>query len=283
MELTEIAKSFKIRASAAHSIMAGSIGLSEKQELRIKELSDRDKGTGKPLTANMKLELSGLQNLAKNPELPQGAKTYCKEWLKKKLYGRRADIKSKYIDKGNLCEEDGFTVMSLQLNLGMVYKNTERKSNNYAEGECDLNLNDIVYDNKCSWSLDTFPMFEIECPDPKYQTQLDVYAWLWKSNEMVLCYTLVNATYEMVQDAVRWETSPDKIYKKIEQMVFTKHEFNEMCAEFCPLATRDTFIEIPEEKRIKPFYFKPDTALIEELKKRVIMCRAYINSLITNN
>ena len=282
MELTEIAASFKIRASGAHEIMAGNIGLTEKQEIRIKELSERDSGSGKPLTVNMKMELAALQNLAKNPELPQGAKTYCKNWLKEKLYGRRTEIKSKYINKGNVCEEDGFTVMALQLNLGMVYKNTERKSNDYAEGECDLSLSRVVYDNKCSWSLDTFPMFETECPDPKYQSQLDVYAWLWLSTEMVLCYTLVNATYEMVQDAVKWETEPDRIYKRIEEMIFTKKEFDELCLEFCPLATRDTFIEIPEEKRIKPFYFKPDPVFIEDLKKRVVMCRTYINSLINN-
>jgi len=85
---------FKIRASAAHEIMAGTIGLTENQEKILSEYTDRENGIGKPLTDKMKSELLDLKNKKNNPELPQGAKTYCKKWLKNRLFGRREDINS---------------------------------------------------------------------------------------------------------------------------------------------------------------------------------------------
>jgi len=162
----------------------------------------------------------------------------------------------------------------------MVKKNTERRSNEYTEGECDLFLNKTVFDNKCSWSLDTFPMFENECQDQKYEDQLNVYAWLWDAEKMTLCYTLIDAPYEMVSDAIKWENDPDKKYKIAERMIYTEKYFNEIKEEFFQNSTRNTFIEIPEEKRIKTFNFIPDLNFRKDLKLRVKLCRTYINSLL---
>lgn len=79
MELTneQIANSFKIRCSALYDICAGEIGLTEKQETRLQELHQRFIGNGKPLTPNMEAEYNSFLVKKNNPELPQGAKTYC--------------------------------------------------------------------------------------------------------------------------------------------------------------------------------------------------------------
>jgi len=276
----EIANDFRIRGSATMEIVAGEIGLSEKQAAKLKEYKDRENGIGRPLTANMKAEMIELKIREANPELPEGAKTHCKKWLKSYLYKRREELKNKYVNKGNEGEEDGFTLMALQLKLGMVYKNTERKRNDFAEGECDLNHNRVIFDNKCSWSLDTFPMFETTIPDPKYWWQLQNYSTLWDADKLCLCYTLINSSYEAVEQAIKWVESPNEKYKMAERMVYTQFEFDVIKDHFFSTADRNTFIEIPEDKRIKAFYFDIDKDAQKTIKVRSEMCREYIYSLL---
>lgn len=272
---------FKIRASGAGDIIAKS-GLTDAQIATVTAYSARDKGEGKPLTDKMKAELTRLLEIQKNPELPDGAKTYCKKWLNETVWKRRKELKNKYVDKGNRSEEDGFTLLCLNLNLGMVYKNTEFFKSDHLMGTPDLIHNGIVYDNKCSWDLDTFPMYEKELPDPRYWWQLQVYMELTGCKKAVLAYTLIDADYDLILQATKWETNAEKIYRTLVNMVYTKEIFDRYFEEFCPLATSDYFVEIPEEKRLKTFEFDYDAEAIEFLKKRVEECRTYINSLINN-
>lgn len=211
-----------------------------------------------------------------------GSMTYCKKWLKEKLFGRREELKSKYIEKGNSCEEDGFTLMATELVKDMVYKNKERKSNDFSEGECDLFHKGVVYDNKSSWSLDTFPMFETEIPDKKYWWQLQVYMWLWDCKNAKLCYTLNDATDELVEQAIKWEINHDKRYKIVERMVYTKNNFDRLKSLHFNLSTLDTFVEIPDKKRIKTFDVSADLDCRNKIEQHVILCRHYIHSLLTN-
>lgn len=277
----EIADSFVIRCSAISEIMTP-IGLTEKQTIRLSELQERFNGVGKPLTANMETERKELLHKKDNPELSEGAKTYCKKWLKEKLYGRREELKSKYVEKGNSCEEEGFTLMATELVKDMVYKNKERKSNGIVEGECDLFHNEIVYDNKASWSLATFPMFETNIPDKKYDDQLKGYSWLWTAKGAKLCYTLIDAPDELIEQAIKWEINHDKRYKIVERMVYTKNNFERLKSLHFNLSTLDTFVEIPEEKRIKPFDVAIDLEWRKTVEKHVILCKHYIHSLLTN-
>jgi len=209
-----------------------------------------------------------------------GSKTYCKKWLKEKLYNRRPDIKSKYISKGNDCEEEGFTLMATELVKDMVYKNTERKSNDFAEGECDLFHNNIVYDNKSSWDLSTFPMFETEIPDKKYWWQLQVYMWLWDCEKAKLCYTLNDATDDMVENSTKWVDSQDERYKITSLMVYTSSEFERLKSFYFPLSSLESFIPIPDNKRIKTFEIQADLECRDKIKKHVQLCREYILTLL---
>lgn len=271
---------FKIRASQASKIISGNIGLTEIQIKRLDELQERFNGIGKPLTENLNKERLDLHKKHTNRELPDGLKTYCQQWLKEFLYKRRPNIKSKYLTKGNICEEDGFTLMALQLNLGMVYKNEKFFENDYACGTPDLIVNDTVYDNKCSWSLDTFPMYDKE-PNNDYWWQLQTYMFLTGCRKSVLAYTLIDAPLELIEQAVKWIDNQDEIYKTITNMVYTKNHFDAMVERFCPLSELDFFIEIPEEKRIKTFEIAFDESAIEKLKGRVLESRIYLNKLIS--
>lgn len=279
-KINAIADAFKIRCSAIYDICLGSIGLTDIQSEKLAQYSAREAGAGKPLTPNMVAELAKLREKRDNPELPETAKTYCKKWLKEFLYHRRPDIKSKYITKGNLSEEDGFTLMCLELNLGMVYKNTQYHSNEYMQGTDDLFVNRVVYDNKCSWTLDTFPMFETEIPDEKYEWQLNGYAELRGVEDCVLAYTLIDAPREIVEREIRWLLTDNEKYKKVCELVYTKAYFEELKAEFFPDAEYKYFVEVPQADRIAPFAFKKDPGKIETVKQRVIMCREYIKQLL---
>lgn len=238
----EIANSFKIRASSCMDIMA--------------------EGKGGAISV--------------------GAKTYCKKWLKEKLYNRRKDIKSKYISKGNETEEEGFTLMATELVKDMVYKNKERKSNEWVEGECDLFHNKIVYDNKSSWDLDTFPMFENEIPDKKYWWQLQCYIWLWNAESGKLCYTLNDANDEMVEQAIKWVDSPDERIKIANSMIYTKESFERFREANFALLEETDFTEIPDEKRIKSFNVEKDIECRDKIKVHVQLCREYILKLLNN-
>lgn len=221
-------------------------------------------------------EIMGVKGLGKT------GYSYLKSWLKEALFNRRPEIKSKYIDKGNISEEDGFTLLTLQKGLGMVYKNEQSFSNDFMTGTPDLIHNGIVYDNKCSWSLDTFPMFDKEIPNKDYYWQLQTYMELTGCNKSVLAYTLIDADITLIEQAVKWETNHEKIYKIICNMVYTRDAFNEAVNEFCHSAKSDYFIEIPEEKRIKCFEIERDDKAIQLIKDRVAESREYIKSLLNN-
>lgn len=284
-QIEQIANSFKIRSSASIEIM-GKMGLTDKQQDEYDTLVKRnlDFANGvdkvKPLTDIMVAKLKELTYKKESPELPDGAKTHCKKWLKQRTWHRRGEIKSKYIAKGNTHEEDGFTLMCLQLNLGMVYKNTKLYENEYLIGTPDLIVRPKVLDNKCSWDLDTFPMYETEIPDEKYEWQLNSYAELAECEDGLLCYTLIDADESFIQQAIRWALSDNEKYDIVNRMVFTKEYFERLKAEYFPSADYDYFVEIPEEERIVSFPVKKDPAKIEGLYKRVPMCREYIKSLL---
>ena len=91
---------FKIRSSASGSIMSGNIALSDPQQKKLDTFAAKVE-SGKALTALQSEENDKLINLRDNPKATKGMMTYCQDWLKEQLYGRRKEIKSKYLDKGN--------------------------------------------------------------------------------------------------------------------------------------------------------------------------------------
>lgn len=274
---------FKIRCSAIHRIKAGSIGLTDAQNELLNDYISRSRGEhpkGLTLKGKMGEKLAELIHKRDFPELPETAKSYCKEWLGFMVDGRKKDVKSKYIDKGNIVEEDSFTMMAVQLGLGMVYKNEERRSNDFMEGECDLISKGVIYDNKASWEYGNFPMWETENPNKGYEYQLQGYMELWDVDKAVLCYTLVDCPESLIANEMKPWLSDDEKQKIVNELVYTKDYFDYIKSKFFPNAKPFNFIDIPEERRVKTFSFDRDRDFIKEVEKRVEMCRDYIESLI---
>ena len=275
---------FQVRSSANGKITAGDVGLSDSNKTELAELISRENGThpkGLKLTDRMDTRLAELRYKEANPELPQGLKSYCKQWLKEHLYKRRTEVKSKYIDKGNANEEDGFTLMAVELGLGMVYKNEDYKENDFMTGTCDLDhaKTDTVFDNKASWSLDTFPMFEDVIPDKDYEWQIQGYMHLWKRSNGIVAYTLTDMPLDLLRHEIRYEEDDNAKQRKAVNYIYTEKAWKEAKSLLFPAADDYNFIEIPSKDRIKCFHFKYDPDKIALIEDRVKMCQQYINEL----
>lgn len=246
------------------------------------DLLPRKSSKARPLTPLQKDALVALRYELANPQLPQSVKTYCKQWLKEFLYKRYKEIKSKYIKKGNATEEDGFTLMCIVLKLGMVKGHTQRFDNGYSTGICDLNLEklDMIIDNKSSWDLSTFPMFDEENPDKEYEHQGQAYMEGYNRPKFKLVYTLVDCPIDIIGKEIQWELDPDKKQEIALQLVYTKEYWDEVKDKFFPSAKEIDFIEIPKEDRVKEFNFERDTSHAIELERRVKMCQEYIDGLL---
>lgn len=255
------------------------IQLFDSTDKKIKDLTEELKGIA-PLTDRMKDEYSNLLKRKMNPVLPQGAKTYLKRWIKEQIFQRQEEIRSKYIQKGNLTEEDGFTLMCVQLGLGMVYKNEEYRENDFFRGTCDLDLKEEVIDNKSSYSLFTFPMFESGFDNDDYFYQLQVYMDLYGKNKARLVYTLNDTPIEILKQEVRWIYNEDEKQKAVLNLVFTKDYFEKVKAELFPNAKKIDFVEVPAKLRVKSFDIEKDSGVIQDMKQRVILCQKYVDELL---
>lgn len=231
-----------------------------------------------------KVRCSSIDSIMPEPRLKseyisQSAKTYCKKWLKQQLFGRYEVINTKYTSKGIETEEDALNVLVRVLKLGMVYKNEERKNNKWITGECDFIYNDVIYDNKSSYSLDTFPMFEDKL-DPKYYAQMQGYIDLWNLDKAKVCYTLVDTPLEILKKELRWIEDDNEKQQKAINHVFTEKYWLEVKKSLFPNAENINFVSIEDTKRVKVFEVERNNDFINNIHIKVELCREYIKSLI---
>ena len=262
---------FKISCHSIGDIMAGEVGLTEIQETKLQELETRKNGVGKPLTPNMESDLIKLQDKRDNPELPQGAKSYCKTWLKKKLFNRKEDWKAIVVEKGLQCEPMGIKLVSDVTGIPMV-KNEDWFDNEFIQGTPDILTVDMVRDVKASWDLFTFPMFDDELPKKEYWWQLQGYMILLGLNKASLDYVLIDTPMPLVLLDLK------KLYYQsggnAEDWTPEKYEF---------LYPNYRFDDIPPEMRLKSFTFEKADWVEEQINARVLMCRKYLSKLVPNN
>lgn len=197
------------------------------------------------------------------------AKKLAMEWVRAQpeFYGRRKRaIHSKYFDKGIECELESIQFAANYYGWGAVQKNTERRQDEYMQGEPDVVLPELIADLKNSWDETTFPVFERELPDPKYYWQLLVYMTLWNKQRGSVVYTLMNAPERLIESEARKEQYrlglddlEDELYQKYYQMM--------------------TFDDLPAQLRIKRFDIALDPYDVDRLRNRVEMLRAFIHGL----
>lgn len=260
---------FKIRSSAASKIIAGNVGASQSQLDNIAKMELRDK----PMSAIQQKKYDKDIFARDNPELPAGAKTYCKQWLKEQpgFYGRRKQLKSKYVSKGNECEDAAIELLN-NVHLESYVKNTEQFSNDFMTGEPDIISEPMTRDTKCSWDSSTLPLFEESC-DTDYYWQGLVYMNLTGKRRHSVDYCLIDTPMHLIEREAK--------YACYSMQIPEGWTFEELYEEKLSEKREDmTFGHVDLKLRIKSFEFAYDQSKIDFLIERVKLCREYIKTLV---
>ena len=254
-------KQFKIRASAGSQIM-GENGLTPNQIDTITQYQSKEK-----LTVKQTETLNALIYKRDNPELPQGAKTYCKMWLKEQLYNRRKEFSNKYTQKGNIMEDNSFDFIAEQLDLGFIMKNEQYFENDFCCGTPDVVMPDLIIDAKNSWSWETFPLFEDEI-DKNYFYQAQIYMELTGRKHFKLAYVLSDTPEHFIVREVRNYVYQNGI-EEIDTDIYDS------------FVAKMTYPDVSDKLKLKVYDIEYCEMTIEAVKQRVEQCREYISELLT--
>ena len=153
----------------------------------------------------MKFRCSSLGKLMTEPRsksegvLSVGAKTYIRELAAQEIFGVEFEVSSKAIEKGIEVEGDSIDLLNSVRGLSL-FKNTERKYNDFITGECDLFDAEAKrgHDIKSSWSIATFPITVADCEDRLYEWQMRGYMALWDADEWEVNYCLVDTPDRLI-------------------------------------------------------------------------------------
>lgn len=231
-------KSFKFRASSLGKIMAEAQSidtdlLNEDTAVIARKVkkTDEDKAILAPL---------------KERSLSAGAKTYLDQLAKEFVYGYEATVSGKYLEKGLMVEDESIELYNSVFFTSHV-KNTERRSNEWIMGECDIAAPDKIIDIKSAWSLDTFPVTAAQAKDTGYEWQGRAYMWLWDKPSFEVAWCLV-------------DTPPDLIGYEDESLHYVSH--------------------INPAMRVTIVRYERDRALEEKIKLKVQAANAYIEAAV---
>ncbi len=153
---------------------------------------------------NLLFRCSSIGKLMTEPKvksevLSVGAKTYIREQAREDIFSAEVEASSKQMDKGIQVEGDSIALLNRVRGLSLT-KNTERKSNAWITGECDLfdASRRRGHDLKSSWSVATFPIAREDCEDKLYEYQMRGYMWLWDADEWEVNYALVDTPEKLI-------------------------------------------------------------------------------------
>ena len=257
---------YKFRASSLGKIMTGvKGGITVKQSHELAELKKKQM-LGK-ITDKQLIKLGVLLDKKDaKPELSQTVKTYLDQLHKEEVFGKRNELKNKYLDKGIQCEELSISLYCKVTNQFIV-NNKTRKENDYLTGESD-NAQKIIREFKTSWDLSTFPMYEDEIPSSVYEWQCQAYMELWDMDEAELIYCLVDSPEGLI---IRETFAMEN--KLGLSDVGLPAELQE------EIRVNMTFDNIPEELRVKIYEIKRDKKAMSDAKTQIKLCREYMNEM----
>jgi hypothetical protein len=207
-----------------------------------------------------------------------------KEYIRIK-YGRKYDIKSKYIKKGLAVEEDNITLYS-RLKKRFFKKNTDRLANDFIEGEPDLFEGEdilnalLIIDVKSSWDIFTFYDSVMDMVtdgiNPDYQFQLLGYMALTGAKGAKLAYGLINTP-----DALVDKEKSSLLFELGGYLAITGNDekeavYNDGCAA---IEHRMKYDDIPIEERLIEIHIDRNEEHIEQIYRKVEKCREYLKHL----
>lgn len=223
--------------------------------MKIKEFKIRCSAIGQIMT-----------NDRSGKEMGETAKSYCEQWLKEQIYGRKKEFTSKHTQKGLIVEDNSIDFIAEQLKLGMLFKNEEHFSNDYMEGTPDIIIPDRIIDAKNSWDCFTFPLFEDGIPTKGYEWQLQGYMELADRDKATLAYVLSDTPINLIEkEAYYW--CKNNGYEELDLNVYKE------------FMKRMTYGDIDAKLKLKTYEIARDKNKAEQIKSRVYQCRDYIELL----
>lgn len=210
-----------------------------------------------------------LKTILDKPHLSSVCKSYLCSYYIQKKYGMEENIKNKYFEKGISKEEDAITLYSLH--QGEFFKkNTERKFNEFIEGELDIKNHERVIDTKVSWSMFQFMRTSTKPLAPLYYWQQIGYMWLWGLKKGRVAHCLLN--------------TPEKLIAKEEKALLydfigSEEDYNEACKE---LRKSHIYDDIPVSDKVKIFDVDFDESKVDLIKSTIIDCRKYLQEMEDN-
>lgn len=268
------AQDFKIRCSAINEIMAGECGMTAvniRDLLALQKKDEEYKAKNKSLAKGDQDKLNELLKKSKlEPELPQGAKTYVKKWVKENIiYERRISYSNKYTRKGHANEDAGRDLVAKYLGLGMILDGNKngRKYGSHIEGICDGELPLFILDIKNSYTFETFPIFDKFLPKKDYESQIKGYCHLYNKPFGIVAYVLTDFS----EDDIMSECSRQVRERGLDEI--TGSLYDEIKALM-------TYSDLDDRVRVKLFRVDADPDFIKEVEKRVELCRKYAQTLI---
>jgi hypothetical protein len=251
------------------------------KKIDIDELTFRCHSAGK---------LMGIKGLGVTGE-KEAIKTYIE-----KATNRAEEIKSDYLEKGILNEEEGIIVLSDHLQVPLV-KNQDRVGNEYLEGECDTLHSDWIYDIKNCYSIQTFEFSKISADETKiYECQGRGYLELFEAQNYGVARVLLNLPDNMLLKKIEKESYhyngdiPDyEVVKMVNLHIFDTDNFVRFL-EICPVAIQSEkalalvskFIHIPIEERINIKTFERSKDKIDAIYSRVKDARTFLKTIYKN-
>jgi hypothetical protein len=198
----------------------------------------------------MKFRASSLGKLmtsarSKSELLSQTAKSHIEQLAKEKFFDYRAQISSRYLDKGQQQEPDSIELVNT-VRMESYSKHIGRVSNDYLTGECDIITHDTIIDVKTSWSIDTWPALPHEGINSDYEWQLRAYMMLYDRPQAELIYCLVTTDPDLLS------SFDDKALHQVDH--------------------------IPADKRITVLKYDRDILLEADIMERLALCSEYYDN-----
>jgi len=265
-----------IRCSAIGLIMTEPKGcITEKQLETLKKLEEKGNLTEKQREEYLTLVAKRAE--AEYLPLSDTAQGHLLEVFVYKMWGKRikpALDNNKYLMKGKLVENDSIALVSF-LDEKLYEKNDERLSNEWLTGEPDLFDGELlikadkVIDVKSSWDLSTYWDAVLDGLKKVWWWQMQGYLALTncQAGEIHIC--LVSTPEVLVNDEKR------RLFHKMDCVTEEDPAYKAAAAN---LEFNMRFDDIPPDQRRFIYTVERDDAAIEQIYRRVVKCREWLQS-----
>lgn len=210
-----------------------------------------------------KIRASSSGKLMGKKGLGKTGLSVAENWIKSQVFNRQTEIKSKYLDKGNIMEDESLDRVAENLDMGLLVKNEKHFQDDYMTGTPDAIVGDCIIDVKNSWDWTTFPLLDKEIPNTDYYYQLQCYMALTESKSAKLIYTLLDTPIHLIEREARYYCLNNG-YEEMETSIYEK------------FVKKMTYSDIPEKNKYKCFDVERDDSAIELIKQRVLECREHL-------